>query len=83
MYTHHAFSAPQFLSISDTAGIWSRFRQDGIVFVEGVTESSLVTLSQKFGRIFKPRNDVSGTGVSNIRYAPGLTGKGYSTEGMV
>ena len=39
-------------------------------------------MSEQLGAIAKPRNEVgAGTGVSNIRFAPDLAGKGYSSEG--
>jgi hypothetical protein len=80
--THLVFAAPKFLSVSDTLGIWDQFKQNGLAFVEGVTESSLVALSRKLGHIVQPRNEVrDGTGLSNIRPDPCLSGKGYTTEG--
>ena len=73
---------PDFYNIDDLSGISHAFCRDGLVFVDGCNEESLVKLGGHFGQIVKPRNETStGTGVSNIRAAPGLVGKGYSSEG--
>ena len=73
---------PTFHPIKDLSAIRQTFDRDGAVFINGCDEQSLVTLGKQLGRIVKPRNEVgSGTGVSNIRFAPGLEGKGYSSEG--
>lgn len=74
--------APQFHHIKDVDSIRDTFNDQGAVFINGCDEQSLIILAKHLGRIAKPRNEVgTGTGVSNIRCAPGLEGKGYSSEG--
>lgn len=74
--------APQFHHINDVESIRDTFNDQGAVFINECDEQSLITLAKQLGRIAKPRNEVgTGTGVSNIRCAPGLEGKGYSSEG--
>ncbi|KAL8784872.1 MAG: hypothetical protein Q9195_008865 [Heterodermia aff. obscurata] len=72
---------PSFHSVKDLSAIRQTFDRDGAVFINGCDEQSLITLAKQLGQIVKPRNEVgSGTGVSNIRFAPRLEGKGYSSE---
>lgn len=64
-----------------------RVREDlftkGIAFIEGCDEDSLVEVANQLGEINRPRNEkLNGSGVSHIRFAPNLVGKGYSSEGM-
>lgn len=74
--------APQFHHIKDVDSIRETFAEQGAVFIHGCDEQSLIILAEQLGRVAKPRNEVgTGTGVSNIRCAPGLKGKGYSSEG--
>ncbi len=74
--------APHFHHIKDVDSIRHTFDDRGAVFINGCDEQGLVILAKQLGRIAKPRNEVgTGTGVSNIRCAPGLKGKGYSSEG--
>lgn len=74
---------PTFHDADDIQAIRKALSDDGCVFVDGCGGSlSLVRLSAQLGRIAKPRNEVgAGTGVSNTRYAPGIEGKGYSSDG--
>lgn len=77
-----AILEPCFHHISDIDDIRKTYDQDGAVFLDGCDEENMVILAKQLGRVAKPRNEVvAGTGVSNIRYAPGLIGKGYSSEG--
>ena len=47
-------------------------------------EAALIRVSRQLGRVVKPRNEVGdGAGISNIRFAPGMVGKGYSDEGKL
>ncbi|KAI5794984.1 hypothetical protein EDC01DRAFT_721925 [Geopyxis carbonaria] len=75
------FITPEFHDRHDTKAIRKTFLEKGIVFLQGCDEQKLVELTRRLGRIVKPRNEVSaGTGVTNIRCAPALEGKGYSSE---
>ncbi|KAL8733198.1 MAG: hypothetical protein Q9166_002215 [cf. Caloplaca sp. 2 TL-2023] len=77
------FSFVQLSQNSAPKPLEETFDKDGAVFIDGCDEQGLITLAKQLGRIAKPRNEVgSGTGVSNIRFAPGLIGKGYSSEGL-
>ncbi len=74
--------APQFHHIKDVDFIRETFAEQGAVFIHGCDEQSLIILAEQLGRVAKPRNEVgTETGVSNIRCAPRLKGKGYSSEG--
>ncbi|KAL9024425.1 MAG: hypothetical protein Q9196_006526 [Gyalolechia fulgens] len=77
------FWNPTFHNADEVETIRKAFADDGCVFVDGCGGSlPLLRLSAQLGRIVKPRNEVSaGSGVSNIRCAPDLEGKGYSSEG--
>jgi len=67
---------------SNVDSIRETYAEQGAVFIHGCDEQSLIILAEQLGRVAKPRNEVgTGTGVSNIRCAPGLKGKGYSSEG--
>lgn len=72
-----------FYDIHDIEGIRTELARNGCAFAEGCDgQLALARLSEQLGVIAKPRNEVgAGTGVSNIRFAPDLTGKGYSSEG--
>ncbi|KAJ6473384.1 hypothetical protein C8R47DRAFT_1187546 [Mycena vitilis] len=75
------YQVPVFHDLDDLDAIRRTFYRDGIAYVQGVDEASLVALGNHFGSIVKPRNEAGkGTGVSNIRFAPGLVGKGYSSQ---
>lgn len=70
--------------MNDLATIRREYNETGVVFIRDADEASLVSLSKKLGSIAKPRNEVSGgNGVSNIRCAPDLVGKGYSSQGIL
>ena len=72
----------KFHDSQDFDEIKKSFFQDGIAFINGCDEKNLLKLANLMGTIVKPRNEkATGTGVSNIRFAPGLEGKGYSSEG--
>ncbi|PTU25157.1 hypothetical protein P175DRAFT_0498267 [Aspergillus ochraceoroseus IBT 24754] len=72
---------PSFHSPTDLQGIQEAFYAQGIVFLEGFDEDSLRLLATQLGDIVQPRNEkTSGAGISNIRYEPSLSGKGYSSE---
>ncbi|KAL4881021.1 HAD-like domain-containing protein [Aspergillus karnatakaensis] len=72
---------PVFHPPSDLLGIQEDFYNRGIAFLDGFDEDSLSQLASKFGDVIRPRNEkTSGTGISNIRFAPSLAGKGYSSE---
>lgn len=68
---------PTFLDFHEFESIRKTFYRDGVVFVDKINEERLVALSESLGSIVKPRNEVAGgRGVSNIRCAPNLIGKG-------
>lgn len=67
---------------SDIDGVRQDLFTKGIAFVEECDETSLVHLGNQLGEIVRPRNEKThGSGISHIRFAPDLTGKGYSSEG--
>lgn len=73
---------PTFHHPSNIEAIKEDFYSKGIAFIEGCDEKALAELARKFGSIVKPRNEsTSCSGISNIRFAPSLVGKGYSSEG--
>ncbi|KAI1332430.1 hypothetical protein F5Y16DRAFT_394502 [Xylariaceae sp. FL0255] len=73
--------APEFIDSHDHEAVRKEFLYAGIVLVENCEEQSLIQLAQHLGEPVQPRNETtSGTCVSNIRCAPGLEGKGYSSE---
>lgn len=75
-------AAPIFYLPSDVEGIRKAILTDGIAFVEKCDETLLVSLANEFGEIVRPRNErIEGSGISHIRFAPNLAGKGYSSEG--
>ncbi|KAJ7864918.1 hypothetical protein B0H13DRAFT_1898874 [Mycena leptocephala] len=75
------YQVPTFHNLHDLDKIQKTFYKDGIAYVDGVDETKLIALGNHFGSIAKPRNEtVNGTGMSNIRFAPGLEGKGYSSQ---
>ncbi|KAL4920936.1 hypothetical protein BDW62DRAFT_220372 [Aspergillus aurantiobrunneus] len=75
---------PVFYPASEFQKILEAFHNDGIAFIEGCDEDRLGQLASQFGEIVKPRNEkTNGTGISNIRFAPTLVGKGYSAEELV
>ncbi|KAJ6492030.1 hypothetical protein C8R45DRAFT_1073427 [Mycena sanguinolenta] len=75
------YQVPTFHDVDDLDKIQKAFYKDGIAYVQGVDEAKLVALGNYFGSIIKPRNETgNGTGISNIRFAPGLEGKGYSSQ---
>ena len=76
-------SVPQFCNIRDIQSIRNSVAEKGYAFIEECDENSMVALAMQLGRIVTPRNESkSGSGVSNIRCAPSLVGKGYSSEGL-
>ncbi|KAJ7662804.1 hypothetical protein DFH06DRAFT_1268739 [Mycena polygramma] len=75
------YRVPAFHDLDDLDTIRKTFYKDGIAYVRDVDEAKLVALGNQLGSIVKPRNETcKGTGVSNIRFAPGLEGKGYSSQ---
>lgn len=78
------YLTPKFQQASDIDQIREAFYEDGVTFVDDCDEDTLVKLGESFGTVAKPRNEVTGgKGVSNIRCAPGLEGKGYSNQGTL
>ncbi|PWY88065.1 Clavaminate synthase-like protein [Aspergillus sclerotioniger CBS 115572] len=72
---------PTFHAPSDINAIRESVYTNGIAFVGGCDEDSLVTLANHLGQVVRPRNEKTpGSGVSNIRFASNLVGKGYSSE---
>ncbi|KAI9039362.1 putative haloacid dehalogenase-like hydrolase [Aspergillus affinis] len=72
---------PEFHTPSDIDGVRQDLFTKGIAFIEGCDEDSLVDVANQLGEINRPRNEkLHGSGVSHIRFAPNLTGKGYSSE---
>ncbi|KAF2752732.1 putative haloacid dehalogenase-like hydrolase [Pseudovirgaria hyperparasitica] len=75
------FYTPDFHDTLDLDGIRKAFYRDGMVFLQNCDEDKLVALGENLGTIARPRNELAGgRGVSNIRCAPGLEGKGYSNQ---
>ncbi|KAF4157931.1 hypothetical protein CNMCM6069_004810 [Aspergillus lentulus] len=73
--------SPEFHLASDIDGVRQDLFTKGIAFVEECDETSLVHLGNQLGEIVRPRNEKThGSGISHIRFAPDLTGKGYSSE---
>jgi len=72
----------KFHDSQDFNEIKKRYFQDGVAFINRCDEQNLLKLANFMGTIVRPRNEkATGTRVSNIRYAPSLEGKGYSSEG--
>ncbi|KAL2852256.1 hypothetical protein BJX68DRAFT_275060 [Aspergillus pseudodeflectus] len=71
---------PKFHRPTSLEAIQEDFYNKGVAFIEGCDEESLTKLAHQFGDIVRPRNEVNGAGISNIRFAPSLAGKGYSSE---
>ncbi|KAL4888253.1 Clavaminate synthase-like protein [Aspergillus ambiguus] len=72
---------PVFDLPSDIEAIRERLFRTGIAFIRDSGIDSLVMLGTNLGTVIRPRNEQHpGTGISNIRYAPSLRGKGYSSE---
>ncbi|PKX98638.1 putative haloacid dehalogenase-like hydrolase [Aspergillus novofumigatus IBT 16806] len=73
--------SPEFHLPSDIDGVRQDLFTKGIAFVEECDETSIVHLGNQLGEIVRPRNEKAhGSGISHIRFAPNLTGKGYSSE---
>jgi hypothetical protein len=73
--------AHKFNDAQDLHAIREQFYRDGVAFFENCDEESLIGISKTLRETVRPRNETaSGTGISNIRFAPGLEGKGYSSE---
>ncbi|KAI0191105.1 hypothetical protein F4808DRAFT_444119 [Astrocystis sublimbata] len=73
--------APTFIEPHHSQEIWETLYRDGVVFIQNCNEESLVHVSKSLGVPVGPRNAKSeGSFVSNIRCAPDLVGKGYSSE---
>jgi hypothetical protein len=73
---------PKFHPPTNLEAVQEDFYNKGVAFIEGCNEESLTKLAHQFGDIVRPRNEVNGAGISNIRFAPSLAGKGYSSDGM-
>ncbi|PWY72697.1 Clavaminate synthase-like protein [Aspergillus eucalypticola CBS 122712] len=74
-------NVPTFYDPSDIESIRASVFNNGIAFVEGCEEEALVGLARQLGQIVRPRNEETpGSGVSRIRFASDLVGKGYSSE---
>ncbi|KAJ0416569.1 hypothetical protein BJY00DRAFT_326198 [Aspergillus carlsbadensis] len=71
---------PKFHLPTSLESIQEDFYNKGIAFVEQCNEESLTKLAHQLGDIVRPRNEANGAGISNIRFAPSLAGKGYSSE---
>ncbi|KAL3485245.1 hypothetical protein BJX62DRAFT_243159 [Aspergillus germanicus] len=71
---------PKFHPPTNLEAIQKDFYNKGVAFIEGCNEESLTKLAHQFGDIVRPRNEVNGAGISNIRFAPSLAGKGYSSD---
>ncbi|KAL4808821.1 HAD-like domain-containing protein [Aspergillus unguis] len=70
---------PVFHPATDIQAIVQDFYTKGIAFIKGCNEMTLADLAGQFGIIVRPRHEkLSGTGISHIRFAPALIGKGYS-----
>ncbi|KAL4980431.1 HAD-like domain-containing protein [Aspergillus desertorum] len=72
---------PVFRLPSDLQGIQEDFYEHGIAFLKDCDEAKLSKLASQLGEVVRPRNEeISGTGISNIRFEPSLVGRGYSSD---
>ncbi|KAL3468542.1 hypothetical protein BJX64DRAFT_246192 [Aspergillus heterothallicus] len=75
---------PKFYLPTDDEAIRKEFFDKGIAFIKGCNEAGLRRLAHQLGDIVRPRNEqINGSGISHIRCAPSLAGKGYSSQGMM
>ncbi|KAL2868584.1 HAD-like domain-containing protein [Aspergillus lucknowensis] len=76
-------TGPTFYSITCNEVIKMELRKNGIAFLSIDDGESLRKLGNEHGVVIRPRNEgPDGSGISNIRFAPSLVGKGYSSDAL-